>query len=297
LGLGRAELRGGMQVDLVPIVREALHICRQTFDRGITIADDIQLTTAYVRGSASIMQQVVLNLLLNARDAMQGVARAELTVRLGSSADQQVMLSVSDTGAGMSPETLRRIGEPFYTTKPPGSGTGLGLASAFHSIDEAGGNWRVESQQGRGTTFTILLPMQTEIRTPVATPRPANAVLEGSILIVDDEPMVRAVLARQMTHAGMRAEQAEGATKALEMLRSGAIADLRAILLDLSMPGVSGEEALPLLRAAAPGVPVIALSGHVPEDMNLPGAAAVLQKPLGQRDLVDAVQRALATGA
>jgi two-component system, cell cycle sensor histidine kinase and response regulator CckA len=296
LGLGRAEMRDGEQVDLVPIVREALHICRQTFDRGITIADDLQVEAAHVRGSASSTQQVVLNLLLNARDAMQGGARSELTVRLSYGADQQVELSVTDTGAGMDAETIRRIGEPFFTTKPPGSGTGLGLASAFHSINEAGGSWRVASQVGQGTTFTVLLPMVDAAPAPVVAPPATRGVLEGTILIIDDEPMVRAVLVRQMTRAGMRAEQADGAAAALELLRAGAVSDLRAILLDLSMPGLSGEAALPLLGEAAPGVPIIALSGHVPDSMTLPGTVAVLQKPLGQRELVDAVVRAVAQG-
>lgn len=297
LALGRAELREDMQVDLVPIVREALHICRQTFDRGIAIVDDLQLPSAPVRGSASTMQQVVLNLFLNARDAMQGVSRPELRVRLVSGDEGQVVLSVTDSGAGMTADTMRRIGEPFFTTKPPGSGTGLGLASAFHSINEAGGTWRVESQPGQGATFTIQLPVVEPAPAPEPSPSPAPAILTGTILIIDDEPMVRAVLARQMTHAGMRAEQADGAVSALETLRAGTIPDLRAMLLDLSMPGLSGEEALPLLRAAAPGVPIIALSGHVPDSMELPGAAAVLQKPLGQRDLVSAVVRAMASGA
>ncbi|AMW03886.1 hypothetical protein GEMMAAP_01570 [Gemmatimonas phototrophica] len=297
LGLGRVEMRDDLQVDLVPIVREALHFCRQTFDRAITIADDIAVAAAHVRGSASSMQQVVLNLLLNARDAMQGAARSELTVHLSHGADGQVVLSVTDTGAGMSADTLRRIGEPFYTTKPPGSGTGLGLASAFHSINEAGGSWRVASQTEQGTTFTVLLPMVEAAPVPVTPPPVSGGALEGTILIIDDEPMVRSVLARQMTRAGMRAEQADGAEAALELLRAGAVPDLRVILLDLSMPGLSGEAALPLLHDVAPGVPIVALSGHVPDSMMLPGTVAVLQKPLGQHQLVDAVMRAVASGA
>jgi CheY-like chemotaxis protein len=117
------------------------------------------------------------------------------------------------------------------------------------------------------------------------------------ILIIDDEPMVRTVLARQMTRAGMQPVQADGALQALAWLRDGSLQDLRVMLLDLSMPELSGEEALPLLRAAAPGVPIIALSGHVAASVALPGIAGVLQKPLGQRDLIEAVRLAVMGGA
>lgn len=295
LALGRAESRDDAQVDLVPIVREALHICRQTFDRGITVRDDIQVHEAWVRASASNMQQVVLNLLLNARDALAGTTAPTLSVWLALHPTQRaVSLTVSDTGAGMSAETMQRIGEPFFTTKAPGHGTGLGLASAFHTITEAGGTWRVRSEPGQGTTFEVDLPLERRALERRVTPHVSTpGSLHGTVLVVDDEPMVRDVLARQMKHAGLHAETADGAERALAMLRDGAVADLALILLDLSMPGLSGEQALPLLQAAAPGTPIIALSGHVPDSLQLPGVATVLQKPIGQRELVDAVRQAI----
>lgn len=293
LALGRAESRD-VQVDLVPIVREALHICRQTFDRRITIHEEITASTAHVRGNASTMQQVVLNFLLNARDALTGAAAPNLTVRLSTVAVQRVVLTIADSGAGMSEATLRRIGEPFFTTKEPGYGTGLGLASAFHSIAEAGGTWRVASTPGQGTTFKIELPLVAAASPREGEPAPASSDrLQGTVLIIDDEPMVRTVLARQLRHAGMDPVTVDGAEAALAMLRDGHLARPSLMLLDLSMPGLSGDRALPLLREAAPGVPVIALSGHVPESMELPGVAAILQKPMGQRELVEAVRRAL----
>lgn len=301
LALGRAEVREDEQVDLVPIVREALHICRQTFDRGIDIVDGIAVRDAWVRASASNMQQVVLNLLLNGRDAMAGMSPQQLQVQLDAvpATDESptlVRLTVRDTGSGMSPDILRRIGEPFFTTKAPGYGTGLGLASAFHTIGDAGGSWRVESEPGQGTLFTIDLPLATKVKQRAsATAARVNAgLLQGTALVVDDEPMVRAVLSRQLTHAGMRVVSANGAEEALTLLRTGRLSDIAVIMLDLSMPGMSGEQALPLLRAASPGTPVIALSGHVPEDLALPGVAAVLQKPMGQRELVEAVRHVIA---
>lgn len=295
LALGRVDVaEARAQVDLVPIVMEALHICRQTFDRGISIEEHVGLDTALVRGSSSEMQQVLLNFCLNARDALQGVRNPLLSVSLNADGARAVVLTVRDTGIGMTEETLRRIGEPFFTTKMPGRGTGLGLASAFHTIAESGGTWSVLSSAGAGTTFSVRFPLATP--TPRARVRitPSSApALAGTVLIIDDEPMVRSALARQVTRAGMHADLVDGAEPALTALREGRVPNLRAIVLDLSMPGMSGAEALPLIRALAPNVPVIALSGHVPDDANLSDAAAVVGKPVGQQQLEDVLRTVL----
>ena len=129
-------------------------------------------------------------------------------------------------------------------------------------------------------------------------PVPAPAVAastprwSGAVLVIDDERMVRTALVRQLARTGLDATQAEDAEAALRLLGDG-IPNLRLILLDLSMPGMSGIDALPLLGKAAPGVPVIALSGHIPDDAQLQGAAAVLQKPLGLADLLSALRAVL----
>lgn len=296
LALGRGDQpEPATHVDLVPIVQEALHICRQTFDRGITIAESIRVPRAMVRAAASDMQQVVLNLCLNARDALAGVRHPQLSVSLEPDGANAVLLTVRDTGSGMSEDTLRRIGEPFFTTKQPGRGTGLGLASAFHTISEAGGSWSVMSNAGGGTTFSVQLPMADLIESASAHPAPvATRSLRGCVLIVDDEPMVRTVLARQVARTGLTTLVAESAEEALQRVQAG-VPDLCAVVLDLSMPGMSGEEALPLLKGLAPSVPVIALSGYVPDDASLGLASAVLAKPLGQHQLEAVLRQVLST--
>lgn len=294
LALGRAEQGDAhTTVDLVTIAREALHICRQTFDRSIALDDDIRVDQAPVLGSVSTVQQLVLNLLLNARDAVQGVRSPTLHLSLAAVGDTQVQLSIRDNGVGMSDEVQRRIGEPFFTTKAPGRGTGLGLASVLHALGEAGGTWRVESSPGAGTTFHVVLPRQAAMSatSPVnATGKPRS--LDGTVLVIDDEPMVRTALARQLSHCGLRAVLATGAADAFAQLRAG-IDNLRVIMLDLSMPGMSGMEALPQLRTMAPHVPVVVMSGHVPPDATLDGAAAVLQKPMGKQELHDTLAAVL----
>jgi len=295
LALGRVDLPGAQpQVDLVPITMEALHICRQTFDRGITIEEHLGMDQALVRGSASEIQQVVLNLCLNARDALQGVRNPTLTVSLTADGARAAVLTVRDTGVGMTEETLRRIGEPFFTTKMPGRGTGLGLASAFHTISEAGGTWSVLSTAGSGTTFSVRFPLAIPTpRTPMRAVAPGRAALAGTVLVIDDEPMVRSALARQLTRAGMHAELADGAERGLAVLREARLTNLRAVLLDLSMPGMSGLEALPLIKALAPDVPVVALSGHVPEQVDLSAASAVIGKPVAQQQLEEVLRAVL----
>jgi len=165
LALGREESRSDTPVDLVPIVREALRVCRHSFDHRIQLSEEIALREAWVRANPGSMQQVVLTLLLNARDAMVATAQPVLRVRLakaeGAGASPTVCLTVEDTGCGMSPETLCRLGEPFFTTKASEQGTGLGLASSFRSIAASGGAWRVHSEPGQGTTFTVELPLAT----------------------------------------------------------------------------------------------------------------------------------------
>jgi two-component system, cell cycle sensor histidine kinase and response regulator CckA len=286
LALGRAEQPDAhTTVDLAAIAREALHICRQTFDRTIALEEDISLEQAPVLGSVSTVQQLVLNLLLNARDAVQGVRSPALRLALTALDDKQVQLSIRDNGVGMSDDVQRRIGEPFFTTKPPGRGTGLGLASVLHAIGEADGTWRVESAPGEGTTFHVVLPRQASMVAPSSASTVVKPnTLEGTVLVVDDEPMVRTALARQLTQCGLRAVLATGGADALAQLRAG-IDNLRVIMLDLSMPGMSGMEALPQLRALMPHVPVVVMSGHVPSDATLDGAAAVLQKPMGRKEL------------
>ncbi len=294
LVLGREVSELDTAVDLVAVVGDALHLCRQSFDRTITLIDEIQLASVPVRGSRSEMQQVVLNLLLNARDAVAGCQVRNISVRLEAGTPDGVSLVISDSGTGMSDDVMRRLGEPFFTTKQPGKGTGLGLASTFQSITESGGTYTVASIPGEGTTFTVRLPIVTATSAVATTTVAAQTMaLDGTVLIIDDEPMVRTALARQLSHAGMRTETAESGDAALTRLAAG-VENLRVILLDLSMPGMSGAELLPVLRRVVPQVPVLALSGHVPGDVELHGAAAVLQKPIGQRELVAAIHAAVA---
>jgi len=293
LTLGRRDPSAGDVTDLAAVVREVLHLCRGTFDRGITIEERIELPVAPVRAPQPDLEQVVLNLCFNARDAMEGIEHRRLTLTLAPEGEGSVRLLVTDTGRGMSEATLRRIGEPFFSTKPPGRGTGLGLASAFHAVHEAGGSWRVASTPGAGTSFTIVLPLTAAAAAPRRRPTPAGSVMvRGTVLLVDDEEIVRRAVSRMLQPAGYRVLAAAGAEEALGWAQGAEAAAIDAVLLDLSMPGTSGQQLLPQLRRLLPAAPVLVLSGHVADPAQLTEAAEVLQKPIVARELVAAITRA-----
>lgn len=298
LSLGRGDGHDdGATCDLAAVVRESIQFCRQTFDRTIRIEEELPAGELWVCGGSSALQQVVLNLCLNARDAVAEVARPRVRISLSPTREGDAVLVIEDNGRGMSAETLRRAGEPFFTTKAVGRGTGLGLATAFHTLKESGGSWQVDSKPGAGATFTLRIPAAERGRgeRPSATPVPSQGI--GTVMVVDDEPLVRDVMRRQLERAGYRTLIATSGPDALALIERVDISDLSVILLDLSMPEMSGAEALPLLVARAPGVPVVVLSGHVPDVRGLEQSAAILQKPIRNRELLEALETVRATRA
>ena len=256
------------------------------------------------------IEQVVVNLAVNARDAMPG--GGTLTIDTGNiDADETyaasrpdltpgryARLRVSDTGTGMPPEVRDRVFEPFFTTKPKGSGTGLGLATVYGIITRAGGHAQVYSEPGLGTTFTALLPATADV--PVAaraTPAAAPAAGSGeAILLIEDEKslseLTRRILARNgyLVHAASDPEDA---------LRRAADHDLRVDLLltDVVMPGMLGNELAARVTALRPGLPVLYMSGYAHSVLDTQGAldlhVDLLEKPFSESALLCRVRRAL----
>jgi PAS domain S-box-containing protein len=287
LDIGRSDFaKEDESCDLVPIVREGLHLTRRTLDPTIQLLESVRIAAAPVRGRASTLQQVLLNLLFNARDAVRDVASPQISVELHADGERAVRLTVRDNGHGIPATVLKRLGEPFFTTKPIGEGTGLGLASVIRAVEEAGGSWDVNSTVGQGSAFSLHFPLQIAAAEGVPErEQQQSSVPGGTVIIIDDEELVRDVLCRQVTMAGFAPMPFSSAEQALRSLESAPPSDLRCILLDLSMPGISGTRALPLLHLASPGTPIIVVSGHSIGEHGLGTAAAVLQKPLGFRDL------------
>jgi len=281
--------------DAGEVVKRTVAMARAAFPREIAVAYSVDPAPAPVSMPAGNLEQVVLNLLTNARDAIQeqpgGAAEIRVTVayQKGSGGARDVArISVSDSGAGMTDETRRRIFEPFFTTKARDRGTGLGLATVAARVRNAGGNVTCESQRGRGTTFTVELPLR-----PISGIFPApDAIvvperMAGRILIVDDEDMVRGMLKRVFRSAGLEVHEAASAAAARAVLERQAV-DL--VFLDHSMPIESGLAALPSLRARTQA-PVVLFTGHapaVPADV-----AALLRKPARPEEILRTVYELL----
>ncbi len=272
-------------------------LCRLTFPREIELAVQIDPGASAVAMSASDLEQVLLNILFNARDALTHVTgrprRIAATVEpvLSSGGTAFVRISVSDTGTGM-PEPVRlRIFEPFFTTKPAQRGSGLGLSSAFTRIREAGGTIDCTSAVGVGTTFSIMIPAALPALrlADAATDHDSASVAHETILVVDDEPLVRDIVAELLRIEGYAVLEAPSAGDARELLREHG-SSIGLVLLDQSMPVESGLEALPSLRALSPA-PVVLFTGiSIPPP---PHVAAVLAKPARSEELYRVVREVL----
>ena len=275
------------------------------------IGEDIELEMSLdaragtVRADPGQLQQVLMNLAVNARDAMP--EGGKLTVRTGiasaapvSGGDSRgpwVLISVCDTGIGMDGTTRSRLFEPFFTTKETGKGTGLGLSMVHGIIAQSEGLIEVDSEPGRGTTFRIYLPVVTE-QTAAEQRRDSPEALFGreSILVVEDQPEVRTFTASVLKTFGYRVLQAEGAGQALAICEQpGETIDL--LLTDIVMPGVNGTELADKARKMRPGIKVLYMSGYTDDMKALEGvreqSMPFLEKPFRSDQLARKVREVL----
>jgi two-component system cell cycle sensor histidine kinase/response regulator CckA len=285
-------------VDLAALVRDVADFCRRIFRGRVTVTDVVEVERARVQAQPSSLRQVLLNLCINARDALQDIdgGHVEIALRMRShGSGRRVTVSVRDDGCGMDEATLRRLGEPFFTTKAPGHGTGLGLATTYAVVRSLGGTITCDSTPGRGTAFTLALPLLDlgDAPTRMPTPAPTPAAVRGRLLIVDDEALVRSAIRKVLTRRGFHVDEAPDGAEGLARVRD-ATEPYQGVLLDLSMPGISGERVLEQLRITHPDLPVVILSGFVEDPAKVASANAVLHKPLTSKMLVDTLDRVLA---
>ena len=263
-----------------------------------------------VRADPGQLAQVALNLVLNARDAMplggQLTIATQVTELAADYAEQHpgveirpghyVMLSVTDTGHGMSRETMRHIFEPFYTTKPTGKGTGLGLATVYGIIKQSGGYVWAYSEPGHGTTFKVYLPLEEgAVPRPVVSAPPDQAAGE-SVLIVEDEPTVRYMAARALKEHGYRVLEAGTGPEALRQVEQSN-GDLDLIITDVIIPGLDGSELARRAAIVKPGLPILFMSGYTDDDIVrrglLDSGQPFLQKPFAPDALIRRVAELL----
>lgn len=283
------------------VIRRAVNLCAQTFGPRVELVVGDLSPARFAQVESSAMEQAMMNLLINARDATAASPAPRITIatrRLEGEAALRsferahgayVELSIVDNGAGMDATTRRRMLEPFFTTKGPGAGTGLGLSTTWATVEAHRGYLECESELGRGARFVVLVPAE-DAQVDAAPPAPpTRPVGHGqTVLVVDDELPVLRATAALLTACGYRALTASSGEQALAV--AGTV-DVDAVVLDVSMPGLPPQAALAALRSADPALPVISLSGL---GVQLEGATSHLVKPVGQQALAEALQRALA---
>jgi two-component system cell cycle sensor histidine kinase/response regulator CckA len=285
-------------VDVQTIVEDVAAICRRTFDRRIEIDAQAKADSPVVLGRRSDLHQVILNLCINARDALAGIEAPKLRLAVENGmallpgrdeAVPVITVVVQDNGIGMDEAVRSRIGEPFFTTKGPDRGTGLGLATAFGIVREFEGTLACDSARGEGTTFRVTFPQLAGVTSSVMESVAARVVLPSRrILVVDDEPLVRRAIVRQLEDIGVEVAEAESGADALQAL-DDAGGSFSAVLLDLSMPGLPGERVLAEMKSRQPTLPILVMSGHVSEPALLDDATVVLNKPIGRGELLRAL--------
>jgi len=261
-------------------VRGVETILRRLIGEDVRVVLDLEPTLRPVEADPSQIDQVLLNLAVNARDAMGGRGRLRIVTRNDGDA---VLLEVSDSGSGMDEETQLRIFEPFFTTKDIGEGTGLGLSTVYGIVSQSGGTIAVRSAPGRGATFSIRLP--ATLRTPVEAPVVTPHVSAGGerILVVDDEQIVRDLLAQILREQGYDVVAAASATEARSLDESWDV-----LVTDVVMPETDGVSLAREIDAAH----VLFISGYDQQAL-VSSDAAFLQKPFGRDDLTRAIRALL----
>jgi CheY-like chemotaxis protein len=286
--------RERVPTDLRACLHDVVALSRRIFRGRIAISIILPDEPVFVLGDASELHQMLLNFCINARDALTDIDDASFAIELdttGPAGEGEVVLRVRDNGGGMDEVTVRRLGEPFFTTKAPGDGTGLGLATAYAAIRDMGGAVECESTVGEGTEFLLRLPRAAApvvLAHRTAPPGPERAV--GRVLIVDDEPLVRRAFGRVLHRHGLTVEEASDGAEALARLER-ANGEYTAVILDLSMRGLRGERVIARVREVYPSLPIVVVSGFVQDAGALEGVSAVLSKPVSGADLVCTIDR------
>ena len=302
--------QGEQQTLALPLlIKEAMRLFASTFPATLSVHTALDPATRPVRANPVQIEQVLMNLCINARDAMDGEGVLEVSVRdrghlevrcqacRETARGEFVELAVSDTGSGIAPAQLERIFEPFFTTKAPGKGSGMGLATTHGIVHDCGGHILVETGPGTGTVFRILLPPDAAPSTgaPETQPTPTGFTrFSGEVLVVDDERSVADFMAELLETRGLRVTTAADGAEALTRFQTDP-ARFSLVIADQTMPKLTGLQLTRELRGQRPDLPVILYSGHS-EDLDEQrvldsGAAAFLRKPVDLTALFSTIAR------
>jgi len=275
-------------LDLNCVVARTAGMLKRTLGDHIEMSLDLDPTPRLVKADRGHLEQVVLNLAINARDAMPNGGR--LLIKTATAGDS-VRLTVTDTGCGIPQAIQAKVFDPFFTTKGE-HGTGIGLATVYGIVEQSGGSIAVASVEGQGTTFTIDLPATVEELVAPESPC-APRLVEGcaTILVVEDDPRVRSLAQLILHKAGHDVVTASGPVEALAVMKAQSDIDL--VLTDIVMPDMSGFDLVVEVKRIAPGVRVVLMSGSTADQFRRTVDDPFLKKPFTVESLTDAVNRAL----
>lgn len=309
LAFSRKQTLKPERLDLQEVLSELTHLLNRL------VGERVRLTLSHapllgpIRADKRQLEQVVMNLVVNARDAMPegGTIRITTEARHQSEGVQHdrvmvppgdyAVITVADTGCGIPPERLNKIFEPFFTTKRAGEGTGLGLSTAYGIVKQSGGFIFVDSTPGEGTTFTLMFPIHEGAAEEHAPPAPRRRIMlrhgEGVVLLVEDEAPVRAFASRALRMRGYTVIEAENAEQALELLRDPGL-EVDIFVTDVVMPGLDGPSWVRKALEDRPNVRVIFVSGYAEDSLQENQAripnSVFLPKPFSLSDLAETVQ-------
>lgn len=298
--------------DMLPMLKESVKLLERILPESIGLDLDIEPGEYMVKADPTRMQQVFMNLAVNARDAMPNGGNLDLHLQRVTVPDDTgriltnlmpghwLALQVSDNGVGIPPDVLPRVFEPFFTTKPPGQGTGLGLSQVYGIIKQHGGEITVHSTLGKGTIFRIYLPLvSSRPETPLVQTETSEADRPELLLVVEDNQATRETLVEALELLGYRILAAENAEEALTAFRQHA-EEIALVITDLVMPGYSGLDLHKALQDRGSQVPLIVLTGYPVQAHEREALSdrkvEWLQKPIGLNDLSFQVQRMLESG-
>jgi two-component system cell cycle sensor histidine kinase/response regulator CckA len=310
LAFARRQVIAPVPLDLNTLIRGSEKLLRRVLGEDIELVATLQPALWHIRCDPGQIEQVILNLAVNARDAMpnggkitietsnQEVTGLHRALYPGIAPGPHVRLAIQDSGIGMTADVKARLFEPFFTTKPVGKGTGLGLAMIHGIVTQSGGFIRVESEPTYGTSFEVLFPRVSEEASTTAEPAPAEAARgKETILLVEDDLLVRRVTARSLGAGGYELLMASNGLEAVEIL-AGHRGRLDLLITDVVMPGVDGRQLATAVRKEWPDVRVLYVSGHAHDVLGQRGmldeGVDLLPKPYTSSSLLARVQAALA---
>ena len=302
LAFARREVVRPQVLDLDNVIAAVGEMLRRTIGEHVELVISLAGDLWPVLADPGQLEQVLVNLAVNARDAMPAggtltIDTGNITVdddsAAGGSKAQQgrnVRLRVSDTGTGMAADVIQHAFEPFFTTKEAGAGTGLGLATVYGILAQAEGNIQIYSEPGTGTTFTITLPVTTETAIPILEPVPYQRVPKGeTVLVVEDSAALREVTKRIFTRNGYQVITAANGPEALDIACAHA-GEIHLLVTDVVMPHMLGKEVAEKMRAIKPEIEVLFMSGYARPVLTSQGRldpnVALVEKPFSEADLL-----------